>query len=232
MPRRKRLRRNPMYVRAHDTETLDGQGRVVMVYTQEEVDDFRDEELIDYITSIIDEKLTAARQTAAAQSRPKRERASATRPRAASATRPRTSTRTKPRTPTRPTRDRRSREAAPKTDKMVTFRSAQIIGDALGNMQDWAGDFLRLAREARLSEGRGTTVQRDEVLGLMGLRQSDAKEIINELRGVYEPSRRQAIVLRNFEQLSDIGRLRLRSEDPMPGTTFASDDIEPEELII
>ena len=224
MPRRKRLRRNPMYVRAHDTEALDGRGRAVKVYTQEEVDDFRDEELIAYIASIIDEKLTAARQTAATQPRPKRERASATRPRAASATKPRTSTRS--------TRGRGSREAAPKTDKMVTFRSAQIIGDALGPMDEWAGDFLRLASESRQGEGKGTTVQRDEVLGLMGLRQSDAKEIINELRGVYEPSRRQAIVLRNFEQLSDIGRLRLRSEDPMPGTTFASDDIEPEELII
>ena len=99
-------------------------------------------------------------------------------------------------------------------------------------MQDWAGDFLRLAGEARQKEGKGTTVQRDEVLGLMGLRQSDAREIINQLKGVYEPSRRQAIVLRNFEHLSDIGRLRLRSEDSMPGTTFASDDIEPKELII
>jgi hypothetical protein len=215
-----------MYVRAHDTEALDGQGRAVMVYTQEEVDNFRDEELIDYIAGIVDEKLTAARQTAATQSRPKRERASATRPRAASATRPRTSTRSKPRTSTRSTRSSTSRGATQDTEKQVTFRSARIIGDALGPMDEWAGDFLRLASEARRSEGRGTTVQRDEVLGLMGLRQSDAREIINQLQGVSSPSRKRDIVLDNFARLETEGRLRFDSSEPMPSSPDDEDKID------
>jgi hypothetical protein len=242
MPRRKRLRRNPMYVRAHDTESLDGPGRVVSVYTQDEVDDFRETDMIDYIAGIIDEKLTSARQQMASTTRTSRLRGSATRPSAAMSTMPRTSSATTSRSPsTTPSSERRAtRSTRPSArvtpartstrsssqDKPVNYKSAQIIGDALGSMEDWAGDFLRLAGKARRATNKGTTVQRNEVLGQMGLRESDAQEIINELRGVYDPSQRQAIVLDNFDRLSQINRLRLRAEDPMPSYSAVGVEIE------